>query len=192
MFKKSIKSLLKSQNGVAAIEVAFVMPFMILLYFGLVDLTSLVTFNRKITSVASTMADLVAQQKTTVLKSTIIDEYNAAYTIMLPTPQANVRVEVFGYRKNPAGVINSIWSTNNGKGAACTGTPSTANMASLMAAGNDLVVARSCYVFHPYIAAFLGNNVLGATSFNLVHTISVRPRSSLLLNCVDAAGAVCT
>jgi Flp pilus assembly protein TadG len=188
------KPFLKNDKGVAAIEMAFIMPFMLLLYFGLVDITVLISLNRKITSAASTTADLVTQQRSSVLKSFIDDTYKATAMIISPTPASEVRVEVFGFR-NVGGTITKIWQTNNGTGPSCGAVPATTSMLPLMTAGNDVIVARSCMNFTPAVATFMGTNVVGATSFLLKQSISIRPRAALQLTCYQttvAAGTVCS
>ena len=204
MFKKMIENnsfressvmrdFIAQDTGAAAIEFAFILPLMLLLYFGLVDVTGLISLNRRVVSAAATMADLVGQQKTTVLKSTITDQFNAVYVIMQPVTSANVRVEVFDYR-SVSGTITQIWKTSNNSGPACGAAPVTTNMATLMTAGNDLIVARTCAVFSPAVATFGGTTILGATTISLKQAISVRPRSSLTLTCYATVvgGALCT
>ena len=194
MFKKTLLAFLNAESGIAAIEMAFILPTMLLLYFGLMDVTGLVSMNRKITASASITADLVGQQRTSILKPVIVDQYNASEMIMSPTPIANVRVEVFGYRAN-AGLtsVTKIWHTSNNQGPSCGVDPDTANMLPLMSAGNDLVVARSCISYTPYVTSFLGTTIMGSTSFLIKQTISVRPRSSLQLTCYDSTvgGTIC-
>ena len=188
------KSFFKNDKGVAAIEMAFIMPFMLLLYFGLVDITVLISMNRKITSAASTTADLVTQQRNAVLKSYITDTFNATAMIVAPTPASEVRVELFGFR-NVSGTITKIWQTNNGMGPSCGTVPTTTSMASLMTAGTDIIVARTCMNFTPAVATFMGTNIVGATTFLLNQSISIRPRSTLQLNCYQttvAAGTLCS
>mgnify|MGYP002682837155 CR=1 FL=1 len=46
---------LKNQSGVAALETAFIMPFLLFLYFGLVDLTAMISLNRKRNGLSSQM-----------------------------------------------------------------------------------------------------------------------------------------
>jgi Flp pilus assembly protein TadG len=198
MFKKLFNKFLKAEDGIAAIEMAFVMPLMILLYFGLVDVTGLISFNRKITSSASLTSDLVAQKRNSILKAEIDDIYNATAMIMSPTPMTDVRVEVYGFR-NVGGTVTQIWKTSNGQGPACTSALSTANMLPLMAANvsdkNDLIVTRTCLNFEPYVAAFMGDSILGSTIFPVNATISVRPRASLKLDCYATtvtAGTLCS
>jgi Flp pilus assembly protein TadG len=187
-----------NDTGAAAVEFAFIFPFMMLLYFGLVDVTGLISLNRRIVSAATTMADLVGQQKSTVLASTIADQFNAAYVTMKPMPAANLRVEVYDYR-TVGGTITLIWKTSNNQGPTCGAAPSTTNMAPLMTAGNDVILARTCTTYTPTIVKWWNGSanvdILGATSFTVRQAISVRPRSSLSLNCYAttvAAGTLCS
>jgi Flp pilus assembly protein TadG len=169
------------QSGMAALEVAFIMPFLLLLYFGLVDLTAMISLNRKVTYAASVVADLVTQNDATV-KSTDIDDYfKAAALVMKPTPMTNIRVEVYGYR-NESGTIKQKWSRPSTTGSACT-APSTAGMSNLMTDGNDLIVAVLCTTYSPYVATFLGKQILGATTFTMSEQIALRPRQSTMLAC---------
>ena len=187
-------SFAKRDDGAAAIEFAFIMPFMLLLYFGLVDVTGLISVNRRVVSAAATMADLVGQQRTSVLKSDINDQFNAVYVIMQPVSSANVRVEVYAFRTVNGGIVQK-WQTDNGHGTSCGTAPSTTGMANLMTAGNDVVVARVCTSYAPVVADFMGTSILGATTFNVSQMISVRPRSSLTLTCYAttiAAGTPCS
>ena len=190
---KNFCRFLRADKGIAAIEMAFIMPFMLLIYFGMMDVTGLVTFNRKVTAAASTVGDLVAAQRTNILLSQISDFYNGAYMITQPTVAADVRLELYGYRM-VGGSPTQMWKTNNGNGTACNGTIDTSNMATLMASGNDLVVSRACIIYTPYLAAIMGNSIIGAASFNIGQTIMLRPRSTLLLTCYQTVinGALCT
>ncbi|MAC38359.1 MAG: pilus assembly protein TadE, partial [Oceanicaulis sp.] len=48
-------------RGLSAVEFALIAPVMILLYLGAVDLSLVLSIDRKVTSAASALADLVAQ-----------------------------------------------------------------------------------------------------------------------------------
>lgn len=188
-----LRNFLHETKGIAAIEVAFILPFMLLLYFGLFDFTTAISVNRKVTYAASVVADLVAQNKTSVLKSDIQNYYNASDMVMAPISSANVRVEVFGYRI-AGSTVSQVWKTDNASGSSCGAAPSTDAMAPLMVAGNDLVVARVCTTYTPLAGTFLGYEILGEASMLMGETIIQRPRSTLQLTCYNTAvgGAVCT
>ena len=78
------KSFVANINGVAGIEAAFIFPAMLLLYFGLLDLTTVLSANRRVTQMASTLADLVTQSTSTTSKAELQGFYRASTAIMDP------------------------------------------------------------------------------------------------------------
>jgi Flp pilus assembly protein TadG len=183
----------RETRGVAAIEFALIVPFVILVYLGMFDITSLITVNRKVTYSTSVIADLVTQNNTNVLRNQLTDYYNAAEMVMDPVPEADVRIEVYGYRM-VSGAVNLIWSDTNGQNSAC-GTPSTSGLDDLMDGGNDIIVAQVCTTYTPHIVTFLGEYLLGAANFRVVQQIAQRPRQvgAAQLTCyrTSIGGAVC-
>ena len=171
----------KDVRGVAAIEMAFIMPFLLFLYFGLIDLTAMISFNRKITYSASVVADLVTQNSTTVTASAMNDYFDAVELVMSPTSLDNVRIDIYQYR-NISGTITNQWKKSSTGGTACA-APNTTGMSDLMTDSNDLIVTVVCMNYSPYVASFLGKAILGATSFTLSEQIALRPRQSTTLAC---------
>jgi Flp pilus assembly protein TadG len=174
-------SYTKADSGVAAIEFAIILPFMLLLYFGLLDLTGLISAHRKMTSTASVVADLTGQGSSTIPKASITDYMLVAGMISNPLPASGVRVNVYDYKKS-GGSAELRWNTSNDTGPACA-APSTAGMTDLMTAENDIIVAQACMTYVPYVATFLGDSILGASTFDVQQDIMVRPRSSAQLIC---------
>lgn len=73
------------QGGLAAVEFAFILPVMLVLFFGVVEISMALGAKASVTSVASTAADLIAQESTV----TTTDEqnvFNAASAILYPHP----------------------------------------------------------------------------------------------------------
>lgn len=171
----------KDVRGVAAIEMAFIMPFLLFLYFGLIDLTAMISFNRKITYSASVVADLVTQNSTTVTASAMNDYFDAVELVMSPTSLDEVRIDIYQYR-NISGTITNQWKKSSTGGTACA-APNTTGMSDLMTDNNDLIVTVVCMNYSPYVASFLGKAILGATSFTLSEQIALRPRQSTTLAC---------
>ena len=58
------RRLAGDQRAVSAVEFALILPIMLLLLFGGVELGDALTIDRKVTHVTSTISDLVAQSKT--------------------------------------------------------------------------------------------------------------------------------
>jgi hypothetical protein len=53
--------LFKDTRGIAATEFAFIVPFMLVMFFGTVEISSGVAVDRKVTLVARTLSDLTSQ-----------------------------------------------------------------------------------------------------------------------------------
>jgi hypothetical protein len=190
MLHPNLTRFVKADNGIAAIEFAFIMPFLLLLFFGLVDVTDGVSYNRRITSVANSIGDLAAQNRTKILKSDITDYFKAVDLIMKPKSAGGVKVILYGFRKNAAGTAGEqVWKVDNGKGPNCNKTPDLASMPALMTAGNDLIVAQSCMDYTPVVTEFLGTKILGTTTMKIEQVITMRPRASAKLDCYMTASS---
>jgi Flp pilus assembly protein TadG len=187
MRMKSFRQYLKSNRGVAAIEMGLVFPFMWFLFIGLIDVTDIVSKSRKITAIASSVADLAGQNRNNIVKTDIEDYFKVAKLIMNPQSDASVKVVVYGFRKSGA-TVSQTWKVDNGKGVACNKVPDISKMSALMEAANDLVVAQACTKYvPPYIDYLNVPYILGSADINLEQIITLRPRSSLKLDCYTDA-----
>src|SRR5262245_41682446 len=88
----------KDVGGMAAIEAGFVFPVMVVLYVGLVDITNLVTVNRRVTITTSTVADLTTQIDSTTTKAELDGIYDAAKAIFEPLPVSNISLSLYNFR----------------------------------------------------------------------------------------------
>lgn len=175
------KEFLKSESGAAAIEAVFVVPFICVLYFGAQDLISLIVYNKQMTDISNAVSDSVAQYKDKIIRSDVTDIENAIKLIMLPAQVAKVQVDVYDYYLKSA-VVTTRWSTKSPGGTNCL-APDTTKFSTLMTPGNDVIVAVTCMTYTPWVATFFGNNLLGATSFNLSQAVAAVPYQSTVLNC---------
>jgi hypothetical protein len=171
-------AFLREVKAVAAIEMAFIFPVMVILYVGLVDVTNLVSINRRVTLTASTLADLVTQIDGMTTKSEIDGIFESARSIFEPHPVAGISLSLFSFKLN-SGTPQLRWKHTNG--ASCGATPAGgAEMESLMADGNDIVVARVCFDHAAIIGSFLGSG-----DFEIDDELMLRPRQSTTLQCTD-------
>jgi len=177
VFRRRLRRFAGAEHGMAAIEMAFIFPVMLLLYFGLVDITNLMSANRRVTLAASTLGDLVTQSSETIKKADLTGIYAAVSPIMDPFPAANVKIQIFGYKKSGSSAVLS-WS--NSKNGSCGSAPSTSGLANLMTDGNDLVVSRVCVDYPP-----ITGRVFGSADVTLQDEVILRPRQSNSLACTD-------
>lgn len=175
------KSFSRDDSGVAAIEMAFIFPVMLVLYFGLVDITNLLSANRKVTLTSSTIADLVTQAPGSVTQADLDGFFNAASPIMDPFAAASIGLELFGYGVNPSSNAAELTWQYAQTGTTCGAAPApTTDMQDLMASGNGLVLARVCYQWQP-----ITGKVAGVGSMMVEDQMILRPRQSNTIECSD-------
>lgn len=173
------KSFVASINGVAGIEAAFIFPVMLMLYFGLLDLTTVLSANRRVTQMASTLADLVTQSTSTTTKAELQGFYRASTAIMDPFSTADLSLEVFGYRRNGNNVVLA-WQNNNGATCGAAPAANTSQLQQLTSDGNDVITARVCYKVAP-----ITGKILRDGKVSLSNQMTLRPRQSAMLTCTD-------
>ena len=108
----------RDDRAVAAVEFALILPLLVTLYFGTVEAASLYSVDRRVATVASTMADLVSREKDQISKSDTLAKYfQAATAILRPYSTANLKQVVTMLSVSSSGVTKVIWSVANGTGA---------------------------------------------------------------------------
>ncbi len=169
------------KSGVAAIELAFIFPVMLILYFGLVDVTNLLSANRRVTLTSSTIADLSTQASGTVTVADLDGFFNAASPIMNPLDATAMGLELFSYDLDNSGNAQLLWEYRSSGGINCGTTPAaTTEMVTLMQAGTGLVLARVCYTWQP-----LSGYVIGSAPVTVSDEMILRPRQSNSIVCDD-------
>jgi hypothetical protein len=173
-----MQKLIRDAKGVAAIEMAFIFPVMVILYLGLVDVTNFLQVNRRVTLTTSTLADLVTQADSTITKADIDGIFESARAIFEPLPVEGISLNLWDFRMQD-GAPTKVWEYSNG--TSCGAEPTGGDdMESLMEDGNDIVVARVCYQQHAIIGTMFGSGTI-----ELDDELMLRPRQSTTLNCTD-------
>ena len=185
--RASFRRLIRNESGVAAIELAIILPLLLLMFCGMIDASTLLSDNRRLSYSANAVADLVSRLDSPTTPEKVADAFMAAELVMRSSQPANTRVEIYLYRKVGLNAVQQ-WVRNNGVTPDCGAAPTPPSVTDLMAAGNDIIIAVTCATFKPIIAQVTGDNIkfVGQTSFQLREQIAVRPRFSLLLDCPNS------
>ena len=140
-----LKRLIKDRRGAAAVEFAFVAPVMILMYYGLAELTQGMMADRRASHVASAIGDLVAQD-TAVNTSEMSDIFKVGEAIIAPFPTSGLSMRVTSIRRDSTGAIQVMWSKSYGS----LGTLSTVASlpAGLVANNESVILSESSYVYN--------------------------------------------
>jgi Flp pilus assembly protein TadG len=160
----------RDTRGVSAIEFALILPVMLSLYFGGVELSQGVIIDRKVKMTARTVADLVSQVAT-IDNSGIDAALGASTAILAPFPKSNAKVTVSVISIDNKGNAKIVWSRASGGTARGTGDVAPVPEA-LKTPNTSLVWGEASYDYTP--AA--GYIVTGP--MKLDNQIFMRPRLS--------------
>src|SRR5947209_1264754 len=132
----------RDQRGVAAIEFALVLPFMLTLYLGVVELSKGYMASQRMTLVARTLADITAQQQqlqtggTTNITDTIMSNiFGASSAIMAPYDPTKLTM-----------TVSQVLLTNKSDGTCCQAKTD-------WTIANNGGIKRPCQVLTPSNAA---------------------------------------
>jgi Flp pilus assembly protein TadG len=187
-------NLARDRSGNAAIEFAFLVPIMLIIFFGSFEAANLVLAYMKLEDAAETAADLVAQARVnTVLQSTDFTNFtNAVEQVLSPLPTSGSILKIaYASVTYSTGtpVIDWHLEVNGATALTIANISASQNLANL---GNEtsgstdsFVVAKLTYA---YSSSF--SHVL-KPSYTLSETAFNRPR---YMNCVATylnTGSVC-
>ena len=165
----------RDRSGIAATEFAVIVPLMLLLFFGVVEFSTGVAVDRKVTIVARTLSDLVSQNKT-VTDTQFTNFFNAGTQVMsqyaLPPYSASTLHSTISelYVDPNAHIAKVQWS----KGDAVRATGSTVTIPTALAVdGTYLIFSEVSYLYTPTVGY-----VMGHSGVNLSDVAYTRPRQS--------------
>jgi Flp pilus assembly protein TadG len=168
--RRPLRRFLADKRGVSAVEFAMVLPLMVTLYLGGVEVSSAVAIDRKMTLVARTLGDLVSQA-TSVDTSGMTSILDATTAVMAPYSDANLKITVSSVQINSQGVAKISWSDTK-NGTAHTVGSTVILPAALNVPSTSLIWAEASYAYTPTI----GYIITGTK--NLTDQIYMRPRLS--------------
>jgi Flp pilus assembly protein TadG len=178
-----VRSLLDDRSGLAAVEFAFVFPIMVVMYFGVVELSSAIAVDRKATQVARTLSDLTSQMAS-VADADIISFGEAAKAIMTPySPSPLISSVTEVYVDKTSGVARVQWSkglTISTAGVVTIAPTPPHNPGDVVVLPPDLVKAKGTYVIwskvsYKYTPAV--GYMLAKTGITFNDAAFTRPRS---------------
>jgi Flp pilus assembly protein TadG len=165
-----LRRFVADQGGVSALEFALLMPLMITLYLGGVEVSQAVSAARKTTLVSHTIGDLVAQSSD-VTDADRTNILNAASSVVYPFSAANLQVTVSSVCIDASSRATVAWSETLG-GTLRSGTVTSSIPAALLVANTSLIWGEATYNYRPTV----GWTITG--TLTLGDKIFLRPRLS--------------
>lgn len=167
----------RKEDGVAAIEFVIVMPVLLLLYFGMINLTSYISALRKVNTAAELVTDLASRNKNEVKSSDIDDYFSAAAMLFLPGSADGLQIQLYNYYLNN-GAATMRWQKS--RTAETCSPPDLADPEIIkMLASSDVLIAVACIPGYAAPARFPG-----LTAFAVPRkSFALKPRQSNELLC---------
>jgi Flp pilus assembly protein TadG len=170
-----LRRLAGDERGVSAVEFALLLPLMLTLYFGAVEISQGIAADRKVTLTARSIGDLVSRA-TSITNADMTNSLNAASAVMSPYPVTNLKLTVSSVSINAEGVATIKWSdalngTARVPGEVVTLPPGDA----LKIPNTSLIWTEAQYSYKPVIGYVLSGTL------TLKDQIYMRPRLSLCI-----------
>jgi Flp pilus assembly protein TadG len=168
--KRAARDFLRDKTGIAAVEFAFILPLMLVLFFGTVEFSQGVAVDRKVTIMARTLADLTSQN-TSVTSTQLTNFFKASTAIMTPYSAQPLNSTVSELYVDPSTLAARVqWSV----GSAPRTVSSTVTIPSqLQIGGTYLIFSEISYQYVPTVGY-----VMAKSGINLTDVAYTRPRQS--------------
>ena len=165
---RGIKGLYSNEDGVSAIEFAMIAPVMVLIFFGVIELSFMMQVDRKVTTSTSTLGDLVARA-TIVTDDDLSDIFQATRMIMQPYSLANSRMRVSSLTEED-GTVTVDWSDDLNWTELVVGSTIVVP-ANLVPTGGSVILAEVEFDYTSTLGYFIQSEK------TLTDTFYLRPRS---------------
>lgn len=179
--RRLIARFARDTRGLAAVEFAFIVPLMLTLTFGTIEVSSGVAIDRKVTLVARSLSDLVSQG-TQVTQTDLKNFFGLGSAIMTPYPVTSpiLTQKISAISIDGTKTAKVVWSYSGSvNGSTVTVTPGyTAGTViatippGLLVANTQLIWSEVSYTYTPIVGYVINGTV------PLTDQCFTRPRQS--------------
>ena len=168
--RRRLRAFAADGHGVAATEFAFIVPLMLVMFFGTVEFCSAIAVDRKVTLMARTLSDLTSQS-TSVGDADMSNFFAASTSIMYPYSTTPVSATITELYVDPTTKQARVqWS----KGSVPIADKTVVGIPTDLAVGGTyLIYSQVSYQYVPTVGY-----VLAKTGINLTDVAYTRPRQS--------------
>lgn len=151
------RRFLRNASGLAAVEFALIFPLMLVFYFGAFESTQMLTAGRRVSAVAYTAADLVAQAAS-VSNSDMADVFAASSALLYPLSTTPLKIRITSVVANSSGVNKVAWSDGHNI------SPRTVNSnvtlpTGLTSAGTSVIFVEVSYAYSSPISETITDSI---------------------------------
>lgn len=155
---RALSALLRCRRGIAATEFALILPVMILVLAGTVELGNALLLDRKVTRAAHSAADLVAQARS-VTTGDLNNVFDAVQQILLPFP-ATMQITLTSVFRDPATNATRVaWSQTRNGTAYSQGASYALPQTNMLLSGESVIVSEITYAYSPLFSDLILDNI---------------------------------
>ncbi|MFN3129782.1 TadE/TadG family type IV pilus assembly protein [Roseibium sp.] len=185
------KRFRRDQKGVAGIEFAMILPFLLVFLIGMVEVTDALNQDRKISRMANAVTDLVAQAQT-VTRSELNTYLQLGETILKPYPSDDLTFVIASVTFQANGAPEVDWSYQRKAGVGGPATdwtdgqePPISLPATLVSPNTSIVVGVATLGYTPPFAGIFTQYYSRDSIITLSDTYYLRPRLVGTILCTD-------
>lgn len=174
---RSKRSLMRDTRGVAAVEFAVILPLVLTLFFGTIEVSTGVAVDRKIGILTRTMSDLISQAQT-LNTSDLPNAFNIASAVMAPYSSAPVQAKISQIYIDPKTLEAKVkWgAASNATARNCNDVVTSLVPSGVRIGGTYLIMSEVAYDYTP--AAGMSGGTFSPPTFHLTDTTFTRPRQT--------------
>jgi Flp pilus assembly protein TadG len=158
------------RRGSSVVEFAVLLPLMLAMYFGSIQITDAISADRQVTLVASTVAEITSQCNL-VSSNDISIILGAASAVLAPFSVSNATVTLSSVNIDSTGKATILWSQSL-NGTARSGTVTSLIPAGLLVANTSVIWGEASYNYRPVIGWVMTGTL------QMSDQIFLRPRQS--------------
>jgi Flp pilus assembly protein TadG len=169
---RNLPRFARDARGMAAVEFAIIMPMMLTIFFGTIEVSNGVTVDRKLTLAARTLSDLISQG-TKATDTDLDNAFKMGTAILTPYSATPLEQRITAINIDDNGNATVAWSKGSrmeplGKGDPVSVPPE------LIVNNTQLIMGEVSYTYKPAVAFIMGEN-----GITLKDSTFTRPRQSL-------------
>ena len=151
--------LLRHESGIAAVEFALILPILIVLWIGGVEVTQALSVDRRLNNLASALGDLVARSKI-VTHADVDSIFDIAPGALYPFLTGGLDMRITAVKMNSAGTATVAWSRAEGTTAYAVDAPMNSLVpATLRVPDTQIIMAEVAYTYTPAVGYVITGNL---------------------------------
>lgn len=151
-FLNAAAKVFRHEKGLAAIEFAMVLPVMLVMLMGTIEVSNLLTAERRAENVAATLCDLVARDDS-VTEAEISDIFFAAESVMADMDSSTLKMVITSVNESSGKAVVG-WSRAKNAAADSKGSTVTDLPSGILTTGGSVIRVRVTY---PYSLTTMGS-----------------------------------